>query len=195
MTEYSTLVDEDTNDELKIPTIIYWGKPVIFNGNQIPSARFWDLVGAFLSVGKEPPSKLLFAEARRADIYRLIDSGQIIWTSNPRLSDKLLGGNVYARLDKQRVRFLLPRLGVKLAKIEDKPNKQNITELCNECAKLGLYPVANQEHKFYFAAEPEKVFEYMQSTDHVRLAVYLKRPSSSCMVIRLDQEETSSSIS
>lgn len=195
MTEYTTLVDEDTNDELKIPTIIYWGKPVIFNGNQIPSARFWELVGAFLSVGKEAPNRLLFAEARRADIYRLIDSGQIIWTEKPRTTDKHLGGNVYARLDKQRVRFLLPRLGVKLAKIEDKPTKQNITELCNECAKLGLYPVANQEHKFYFAAEPEKVFEYMQSTDHVRLAVYLKRPSSSRTVIRIEQEETSSSIS
>ena len=180
--------EDDNGNVLEMPTLDEWGSTdVKYNGNIIPSARLWELVGAFLVHNKKVPKEFLFEEARRADIYRLFDAGQIIWTENPREGDVPFAPerNVFVRKDKQRVRVFLAEFGIKLAKIDATPNKNNIIQLAEVCAENGLYPVAAQEQRFYFASDPETVFKAFGSKDHLRLAVYLKRPSSGGIQIRL----------
>ena len=171
-------------EQLQIPHLKYWGSSEVFyNGNKIPSARLWELAGAFLAHSKQVPRHLLFEEARRANIYRLIDSGQIIWTTAPRDGDKHLSGNIYARKEKQRVRFLVKLFDIRLGKVEGKPNRENITELCEFCETIGLYPIAAQENKIYFCEHPEDVKRMFNTDDILRLAVFLKRPSASCIEV------------
>jgi hypothetical protein len=179
--------EDDEGNLLEMPALNDWGSEVKYNGNIIPASRLWELAGAFLTHGKKVPKELLFAEAKRADIYRLFDAGQIIWTTQPRADDIPFSPerNVYVRKDKQRVRVFLAEFNIKLAKIEEQPNKMNILELVEVCKENGLYPVAAQEHRFYFTPDPQRVFEAFGTTDHLRLAVYLKRPSSGGIKIRL----------
>lgn len=179
---------DDDGNVLEIPNLNDWGSSnVTYNGNVIPAARLWELIGAFLVHGKKVPKELLFEEAKRADIYRLFDAGQIIWTEAPRENDIPVSQerNVYARRDKQRVRVFLQEFGIKIAKIEAQPNKNNILQLAEVCAENGLYPVAAQEQKIYFAPDPQLVYAAFGSNDHLRLAVYIKRPSSSSLKIHL----------
>lgn len=186
----------DDGDVLILPSLANYGDPnVTYNGNRIPSARLWNLAGMFLSHNKQPPPKLLFEEAKRAEIYRLIDSGQIVYTLNPRPTDRCIEGDVYARQEKQRVRVLVDHFGVKLGKIEGKLDKTSITKFCEVCANIGFFPVAYQENKIFFAANPSAVYDALGTTDAIRIAVFLKRPSSNHMTFDVNQTEKSSSIS
>lgn len=186
MTSARYSVIELGNDVLKIPKLRYWGSAeVYFNENKIPSACLWELCATFLVHGKKVPKHLLFEEAKRADIYRLIDSGQIVYTTTPRDGDIEKAKNIYVRREKQRVRYLVKRFGIKIAKIEGDVTASAIRELCDFCANIGLYPVAYQENKIYFCANPDEVYQAVGGFDPIRLFVYCKRPSSSSFKIKL----------
>jgi hypothetical protein len=190
----SNCLVNDEGDALVLPSLVDYGSVnVLYNGNRIPSARLWAIAGAFLARGKQPSQKLLFDEAKRANIYRLIDSGQIVYTLDPRPTDKAIGENVYARKERQRVRFLVDHFRIKLGKIEGKLDKTSITEICKCCANIGLFPIAYQGNRIFFTADPGALYAALGTTDSIRIAVYLKRPSSSHKRFIIDEETTSPS--
>ena len=131
------------------------------------------------------PEHLLLEEARRANIYRLIDSGQLVYTKAPRDGDIEKGKHIYVRKEKQRVRALVKRFGIKIAKIEGELEAVAIKDLCAFCADIGLYPVAYQENKIYFCTDPDMVHKAVGGFDPIRLIVYCKRPSASSFKVKL----------
>ena len=184
-----TTAFELNGDVLQLPSFQQWGSSdVTLNGNKIPAAKIWQLVAAFLAHGKKVPEKLLIEEAKKAEIYRLIGSGKIVWTLNPEEDDKQLSGNVYSRKSKERVRYLVDKFNLIMGKIDGNVNKESITEMCNYCATLGLHLIAYQEDKMYFSQDPEAFYEAMGSSDPIRLAVFCKRPSASFISVNLGAE-------
>lgn len=183
--ERHTRLEKDGN-VLEIPKVKYWGSSdVYFNNNKIPGAKLWEICAAFLAHGKKVPENLLFEEAKRAEVYRLLDSGQIVYTTTPREGDIPKAPSIFVRMEKQRVRTLVKRFNIKIAKIEGELTSLAIRELCIFCAGINLHPVAYQENRIYFCEDPQKVYDTVGSTCPIRLAVYCKRPSSSSFKVIL----------
>jgi len=179
-------VIELNGDVLQLPSFQNWGSSdVTLNGKSIPSAKIWELIAAFLAHNKKVPDAIVIDEAKKAEIYRLISSGKITWTLTPEEGDKHLSGHIYSRKSKERVRCLVDHFNIRMGKIDGAPDKQNITEMCEYCATIGLYLVAYQEDKMYFAENPQQIYDAVGSDSPIRLSVFLKRPSASFIEIKL----------
>lgn len=173
------LVTEHEGDKLEIP-VTHWGHPdVRMNGSQIPSARIWEIIANHLCEGLKVPREMLVAEARRAKIYQQLEKGLIVHTLNPKDKDILVDGSVYVRVDMQRIRPLVDRFSIKIAKIEGEYTAEKVKETNDAMEELSFYPVAAGEDKIMYSRDPEEVFEAFGTRDWVRLAVYFRRPGSS----------------
>jgi hypothetical protein len=172
-------------DKMEIP--LNYGAAITCNGKVVPSARVWELIGFFLSKGKQTPREHIVSEVKRSEIYRQEITGLLVWTQSPQDKDVLIEGSVYARPERQRIRILLDAFNIKIAKI-DAPTVtvEILEELFNVCETLGLYPVASVDDRYFFAKDPDAVYKALGTTDWQRCAVYFKRPSSSHINIRLD---------
>lgn len=172
---------------LDVPSMEQWGIGEVFlDGVPIPSARLWKVWARYMEKGLPAPKAKLFDAARIAEIYQLQSAKFLVHTYAPKPNDQLLAGNVYVRTDKLRVRSLCSELKLITAKIEppvDATSIKGLVDVCQEHLKVEL--VAAQEKRFYFSSDPEAVFERFGTRDHLRLAVYLKRPSSAGFEVRL----------
>lgn len=164
-----------------------WGHPdVTLNGNQIPSSRIWALIANYLMEEQAPDPEEILQEAKRVEIFRQLETGLIIWTLNPGKKDVKLHGDVYIRKEKQRVRYLADKYGVKIAKVEGDFTPDAVRELHEACLTLGLHPVGCVDERIYYTRDPEAVFKAFGSRDVTRLAVYFKRPSSSGFTLDIE---------
>lgn len=165
----------------------HWGHPdVIFNDNQIPSAKIWRLIAKYMMEEVQIDLEELLHEARIANIFRQLEIGLLIWTLNPEKKDAHVKGNVYIRKERQRIRHLTDKFQIKIAKIDGDFTPEVVKELHEVCLTLGLHPVGCVDERIYYARSPEKVFRAFGSNDFTRIAVYCKRPSSSSFPLALD---------
>lgn len=172
---------------LTIP-ITSWGHPdVTYNGARIPSSRIWGMLGAALKDGRKASRSALMDEAARAEVYRLVDAGIIIWTLSPLPADKGLSGNVYVRRDRQRIRPLVDMFKIRIAKCEGPMTPDIVKEILDVCADIGLFPVGFADDRLYFSQDPEKVFSAFGSRDFTRIAIYCRRPGASAVTVRLSE--------
>ena len=172
-------LESEFGEILSIPTSS-WGTPdVRFNGERIPCARLWKIIADNLAEGRNPSAGELLNEARRADIYRVLDGRMLVWTNFPRTDiDTQFEGRVYARREKFRMRPLMPRFRVVMAKLEEVA-PYSVREMIRACEKMGLYPFAAGEDKMFFSRQAEEIFRLFGTKDWVRLYVYFKRPGTS----------------
>jgi len=168
---------------LQIP-VTKWGHPdVTYNGNRIPSARLWGMLANSLKKGEKASKKALMDEAARAEVYRLVDAGVIIWTTAPLPGDKGLDGNVYVRKDRQRVRPLFNKFNIRVAKSEGPMSPDVVKEILDVCTDIGLFPVGFADERLYFSQNPEEVFHAFGSRDFTRIAIYCRRPGASATTV------------
>ena len=173
----------DGNVTVSIPKV--FGAKATCNGFEIPSARIWDILAYFMSKEVKAPREVIMEEAKRSEIYRLAMQGMIVWTQSPGEFDKCIKGNVYARPERQRVRPLVDKFGIKIAKIIDADEADVLEELFDACASLGLYPVGAVDGRYFFAKDPEAVFKAFGTRAWLKIGVFLKRPGSSSVAIDL----------
>lgn len=171
------------SDHIEVP--LSYGSTVLCNGKPVPSARVWELIGFFLSHNKQTPREHIIAEVKRSEIYRQEITGLIVWTKSPQAKDVQIAGNVYARPERQRIRVLTEQFNIKIAKIDGPVTEEVLEEIFDVCESLGLYPCASVDDRYFFTKDPEAVFEAFGTRDWQRLAVYFKRPSASCVTIKL----------
>lgn len=178
---------ETSCHSLTLPFGPGWGTPnVFFDGNKIPSARIWALIANSMMKNERVDRQALMKEGQRADIYRLESGSKLVWTQNPRSDDQLLEGNMYVRKELQRHRELVKDFGVVLVKIEaDPPVRDQVLEAVKVLDGLGFKPFAWQQSRGYFCKDPEAVYEAFGTRDHLRLAVYMKRPSAAPLEVNL----------
>lgn len=165
-----------------------WGSPdVRVNGNQVPSAKIWGLIGSCRAEGKKVPRSTLMEEARKAEIYRQLDTHMLVWTRTPHESDEPVDAskNVYMRKEKQRIRPLVHDLDIKIAKIDVQPTPGMVKDLHDVCATIGLYPVGAGDDRVLYSKNPQAVFDAFGSKDFVRIMVYCRRPGSSSVSLDL----------
>lgn len=176
-----TVTDPFENISLVLPSPKkYWGSSdVKMNGNKIPSARLWSYMSNVYTKEQEFKYETLMEEAKRAEIFRLLDKGMIVWTLNPTKSDQKISENLYARLEKQRARTLVDKFKINIVKCEIRLNEDILKEILEGCASIQLYPCGMVDERIYVTKDPEAVFEAFGSRDWQRIAVYCKRPSAS----------------
>jgi len=173
----------DNNVTVSIPQI--FGSKAICNGFEIPSAKLWDIIAFFMSKGVKTPRDILIDEAKRSEIYRLAKRGIIVWTTKPEESDVHIKGNVYARRENQRIRPLVDRFNIQIAKIIDGEEAEVLEELFDACATIGFYPVGAVDKRYFFSKDPEQVFKAFGTRSWLKIGVFLKRPGSSYVSIDL----------
>lgn len=152
-----------------------WYQPFVYDGFPIPSHALWAAVVEHLYRQEPIPVSELFRLAEEAQLYALQPFTLYLWTNCPRPSDQRLVDHLYQRIDRQRPRPLLRALDISVCKIETELDE--IQKVVETFQKYQLYPVAFQDRRLYVASRPEVVWSYFGTDDHVRIAVYLKRPS------------------
>jgi len=168
--------------ELRIPNF-FGSNDVTYGGHQIPCANIWDLIGAHMARSTVVPTDELLQVAEDAETFRWENNKMLVHTMTPRKTDHVVGGNVYWRQEKQRVRPLVDMFQVVIAKIESELSPTVVSELHEVCGHKNLYPVGMVNDKIYYAPDPERVFQAFGSRDWVRIGVFLKRPGSSSVEI------------
>lgn len=177
-------LSSDLGDELIIPLSV-WGHPnVRYNGNVIPSAKMWDFIGRKMANGEQFSTADLMDEARRADMYRFLEGKILVWTLNPRKEDKQLEKNVYIRRERNRIRPLVERFNVVIAKLTD-VSPLSVKEMIETCKKYKYKPFAMGEDRILFSRDVEKIFDTFGTRDWVRLYVYFKRPGATSVDLNL----------
>lgn len=176
----------DGRDTLIIP-LQSWGHPaIIFGGNRIPASRIWNLIGESMKKGEKTDRNLLLEEARRSEIFRQVDSAIIIHTYNPIATDAGIMGNVYARKERQRVRVLVDRFNIKIAKADGELTPEVLAELLEACETLGLFPCGMADDQLYICKDPETVFSAFGSRSWQRIQIFARRPSASSVPLDLN---------
>jgi hypothetical protein len=158
---------------------------VTYGNNQIPCANIWNLIGTHMSQGTVVPTKELLQVAEDAETFRWSSIRMLVHTSLPRKTDVPVEGNIYQREEKQRVRPLVDKFGIVIAKIESEMSSLAVRELHRVCGHRDLYPVGMVDSKIYYAPDPEQVFDAFGSRDWVRIGVFLKRPGSNFVDISM----------
>jgi hypothetical protein len=177
-------VQGPNNKELLIPDQNFGG-PISYDSHHIPSAKIWDLIGTYMAREQQVPTAELIATAEEAEIFRWDQHRMLVHTPTPRKTDALLSGSVYWRQERQRVRPLIERFKVVIARIESELSPTVVQELHSVCGQHGLWPVGMNDGRIYYTAEPDRVFEEFGSKDWVRIAVMLKRPGGSFVEVTL----------
>ena len=163
-----------------------WGSnQVTLDGKQIPSARIWDYLAKCKQKEEQFSYDKLMNEAERAEIYSQLDTGMIVYTLFPKKDDRLISGNVYARKEKQRIRYLANKFLVVIGKFEEPVTPEVIKEMNAACAGIKYYPVGCVDDRIYYTKDPEAVFNTLDTKDVTKIGVFLKRPSSSSFVLNL----------
>lgn len=177
-------ITSDTGDILLIPRG-EWGQPLNLNGNVIPSARVWATIADYAIQGVAPSRSAIMEEAKRAEIYRLLEQGILVRTDTPREKDKELVPGIYLRMDRQRVRPLLSEFSLAIAKIEAEYSTDNVLAMHAYCKSIGLSPVAAADGRIMYSKDPQAVFNAFGTKDWTRLMVYIRRPGSSSVSLDL----------
>ena len=173
---------EHNGSTLEIPGS--FGEPGIkFNGRVIPSARIWDLAAYHMVRGERTPREKLFTVARNSEVFRWEQTEMLVHTLTPRKTDQHIFGAVFARHERQRVRPLVSKFDVRIAKVDGEITTDAVDELHYVAKRLGREPVGMNDGRIYYAKDPQTVFDAFGTKDWVRIAVYLKRPGGSSVPI------------
>lgn len=165
-----------------------WGNQNLrLDGKRIPSGRIWALIAKHTAAGEKTPRPLLMAEAKRSGLYIQHNHDMLVYTVEPQIGDRGISGNVFMRRETQRVRPLLERFGIVVAKIEPPLDATSVNQMHEAAETIDLYPVAAGDNRIMYAPDPQAVFDAFGSKDWVRIYVYLKRPGSSSTPLNIQQ--------
>jgi hypothetical protein len=164
------------------------------DGMPIPASRLWDIVLEAIAADAPVDTDRLFEEGLRAEIYRLEEGYELIYSSEkmPGLKPVVSAAgepypNVWTQRTMLRVRPLARQLGVELAAIRGDVDVVSVRDTLRAAREaFGLHPVAAVDKRLFLHADPESIFARFGTRDWRRLGVYFKRPGTSSVRLNLE---------
>ena len=172
------------SDVLEVPDTGFGSAGIMLNGQVIPSARIWNLAASYLARGEITPRDLLFKQAQESAVFCWRPTDMLVQTQKPKDGDELLKYDIYKREERQRIRPLVDRFDLRIAKLEE-PSDINMRHMHEVAEGLGFSPVGYNDGRVFYAEDPEEVFRAFGSNDWARIGVMCKRPGSSSVSLDL----------